>query len=230
MGSIAINENVFRSHWLCKNSCCTLATMARPPFWFLTSPAINGQGKYRIVPESISVYSYLLQSVYIIQTQWSTVCVSRCARNADTTGGVGKLRGVRGCARGTAPPAGEPSGLGGALRMRPSTAQLRAQGFTVRAFAEKYISFNLSGSEFWKYFLTFSFHLFIYRNIICSGLSQHNKSMARRGITWLYQFQKQKVILRTMNLYILENLKCQSSWFTYSVSKVTHSLKSTLRI
>lgn len=126
MGSIAINENVFRSHWLCKNSCCTLATMTRPPFWFLTSLAINGQGKYRIVPESISVYSYLLQSVYITQTQWSTVCVSRCARNADTTGGVGKLRGVRGCARGTAPPAGEPSGLGGALRMRPSTAQLRA--------------------------------------------------------------------------------------------------------
>lgn len=57
------------------------------------------------------------------------------------------------------------------------------------------------------------FHLdfFVYRNIISSGLSQHNKYMERRGITWLYQFQKQKVILHTMNLYILENLKCQSS-------------------
>lgn len=34
MGSIAISENVFRSHWLGKNSHCSLAVMARPPFWF----------------------------------------------------------------------------------------------------------------------------------------------------------------------------------------------------
>lgn len=92
------------------------------------------------------------------------------------------------------------------------------------------IPFGLSWAELWKYILRFSFHFFIYRNIICSGLSQHNKSMERRGITWLYRFQKQKVILHTMNLYTLENLKCQSSWFTYSVSKVTHSLKSTLSL
>lgn len=57
------------------------------------------------------------------------------------------------------------------------------------------------------------FHLdfFVYRNIISNGLSQHNKYMERRGITWLYRFQRQKVILRTTNLYIPENLKCQSS-------------------
>lgn len=132
--------------------------------------------------------------------------MSWCASSAGRPGGVGKLRGVRGMCRGTAPPALRPG-----QRTSAATIDSSAQGCTVRVFAQKHTSFNLSKAQAWKYFLMFSFHLFIFRNIICSGLSQHNKSMERRGITWLYRFQKQKVILHTMNLYILENLKCQSS-------------------
>ena len=56
------------------------------------------------------------------------------------------------------------------------------------------------------------------RNTIFSGLFQHSRCMARRGITWLYQSQKQKVTSLTMSLYILGNSRCQSSSFTYSVS------------
>lgn len=66
----------------------------------------------------------------------------------------------------------------------------------------------ISENTFSYFYIDF---LFVYRNIISNGLSQHNKYMERRGIIWLYQSQKQKVILHTMNLYILENLKCQSS-------------------
>lgn len=101
----------------------------------------------------------------------------------------------------------------------------KSQGFRMWAFAKKK---KKSASTFERLISenTFSYFyidfLFVYRNIISNGLSQHNKYMERRGIIWLYQSQKQKVILHTMNLYILENLKCQSSWFTYSVSTVIY--------
>lgn len=131
-----------------------------------------------------------------LQKHLSAVCVSGCARGAAALAGSGSEGGQR--------------HLPGNLR--PGQRTSGAAGCSgAPGFAEKHTSFNLSEAERWKYFLRFSFHFFIYRNIICSGLSQHNKSMERRGITWLYRFQKQKVILHTMNLYILENLKCQSS-------------------
>lgn len=61
--------------------------------------------------------------------------------------------------------------------------------------------------------------LFLFcRNIICNGLSQHNKFSEKRKRAWLSQFLKQRAMSTITIVCIKESLSNQSSSFTFNVS------------
>lgn len=105
MGSIAINENIFRSHSLGGNRCCSLAMMAKPPLWF--SDITGNKWPWQLQNSTgVNICVQLLVILCVSnESKASLWSPGSCLGVPGAPAGLGELGS---CGVGTAPPAGEP--------------------------------------------------------------------------------------------------------------------------